>query len=218
VTGVHHTNNTVSCDDATVCNGHEVCGGGTCNPGTPPNCDDGNICTTDSCDPATGCVHTSDQTVPVTTCGINPTTLNVKATADPFTIDTRIVNSCNGNPLNAASMGAAWISQVGSPTIGTIVLPTPSSAPGCDSFTQDGIWETRAARTVTGNGSAKLRFTTPSDGNCQTEDGDRQDIIALLLDVPDGATATICYEALYPGALAPVSCCAPVRVNNRGVR
>src|SRR5207247_2321973 len=28
--------------------------------GAPPNCDDGNLCTDDSCDPATGCVHTNN--------------------------------------------------------------------------------------------------------------------------------------------------------------
>ena len=30
---------------------------GTC-VGTPINCDDGNPCTTDSCDPVTGCINT----------------------------------------------------------------------------------------------------------------------------------------------------------------
>ena len=35
----------VACDDATVCNGHETCGCGTCNRGTPLNCDDGGCCT-----------------------------------------------------------------------------------------------------------------------------------------------------------------------------
>src|SRR2546428_320275 len=52
--GCRHTNNTNPCDDGTVCNGREVCGGGTCNSGTPLNCNDGNVCTTDSCDAANG--------------------------------------------------------------------------------------------------------------------------------------------------------------------
>ncbi len=34
------------------------CANGTCQPGTEPlNCNDGNPCTTDSCDPAAGCTH-----------------------------------------------------------------------------------------------------------------------------------------------------------------
>jgi MYXO-CTERM domain-containing protein len=47
-----------ACPDATVCNGAEMCGNGTCNAGTPLNCNDQNPCTVDSCDAVTGCVHT----------------------------------------------------------------------------------------------------------------------------------------------------------------
>ncbi|MGB0589717.1 MAG: proprotein convertase P-domain-containing protein [Myxococcota bacterium] len=37
------------CDDGGMCNGAEVCNAGTCAPGTPPNCDDGDGCTVDVC-------------------------------------------------------------------------------------------------------------------------------------------------------------------------
>src|SRR5438876_3433500 len=37
-----------------------MCGGGTCAGRTPPNCDDGNVCTTDSCNPAPSCTHTNN--------------------------------------------------------------------------------------------------------------------------------------------------------------
>jgi hypothetical protein len=44
-----------SCPDGNACNGDEACNGfGSCLSGTPPNIDDGNTCTTDSCNPATG--------------------------------------------------------------------------------------------------------------------------------------------------------------------
>jgi hypothetical protein len=43
------------CPDATVCNGDETCQSGTCTAGTPLNCDDTNFCTSDSCDPVSGC-------------------------------------------------------------------------------------------------------------------------------------------------------------------
>jgi len=46
-----------SCRDTTVCNGEEVCRSGVCRPGTPLACDDGEVCTSDRCDPALGCVH-----------------------------------------------------------------------------------------------------------------------------------------------------------------
>ncbi len=46
-----------SCDDATVCNGAETCQGGACAAGTPLNCNDGNLCTTDVCDAIAGCAN-----------------------------------------------------------------------------------------------------------------------------------------------------------------
>lgn len=47
-----------SCADANVCNGAETCTAGVCTAGTPLNCDDGNECTTDTCDPLLGCQST----------------------------------------------------------------------------------------------------------------------------------------------------------------
>ncbi len=47
-----------SCADTNACNGAETCdGGGHCAPGTPLGIDDGNPCTRDTCDPATGVRH-----------------------------------------------------------------------------------------------------------------------------------------------------------------
>jgi hypothetical protein len=49
-----------SCDDTTVCNGHETCGlAGTCTSGTALDCDDDNPCTADACDASGGCMHTN---------------------------------------------------------------------------------------------------------------------------------------------------------------
>src|SRR5262249_37038376 len=47
-----------SCSDGLACNGAETCQNGTCTAGTPVNCNDGNPCTTDSCNNQTGaCSH-----------------------------------------------------------------------------------------------------------------------------------------------------------------
>ena len=47
-----------SCSDRDACNGDEACNGfGTCVAGTPPVVNDGNSCTADACDPATGVSH-----------------------------------------------------------------------------------------------------------------------------------------------------------------
>ena len=69
------------CDDAVYCNGAERCQSGSCIDGTAPcsgqscdedsdsctcstdaDCDDGNDCTDDTCDPFTGCQYTNDDT------------------------------------------------------------------------------------------------------------------------------------------------------------
>jgi len=45
------------CADGNACNGTERCLGGFCQPGTPPSCNDDNLCTLDQCDPLAGCQH-----------------------------------------------------------------------------------------------------------------------------------------------------------------
>ncbi len=50
--------NMASCNDNNLCTDNDVCSNVTCS-GTPKDCDDHNVCTTDSCLAATGtCVHT----------------------------------------------------------------------------------------------------------------------------------------------------------------
>jgi hypothetical protein len=49
----------VVCDDNDVCNGAETCdpGTGSCLPGTNLDCNDNNVCTTDTCDALLGCLY-----------------------------------------------------------------------------------------------------------------------------------------------------------------
>ena len=49
------------CNDQAFCNGVETCVAGTCQAGTPVNCDDGVGCTVDACDESTdSCDHVAD--------------------------------------------------------------------------------------------------------------------------------------------------------------
>ena len=66
-TGCVFTNSTASCNDGNACTTNDICDGGTCHGGPPLNCSDGNCCTIDSCNPATGCVHTPNTAAPVFT-------------------------------------------------------------------------------------------------------------------------------------------------------
>ena len=46
------------CNDGSVCTQTDACdGSGDCRGAAPLNCDDGDNCTADSCDPTNGCVH-----------------------------------------------------------------------------------------------------------------------------------------------------------------
>ena len=58
--GCENINNTVACNDSNVCTTGDQCAGGACVGGPAPNCDNGNVCTNDSCDPDLGCVHLSN--------------------------------------------------------------------------------------------------------------------------------------------------------------
>lgn len=44
-----------SCDDGNACTVGDQCVGGDCSPGVLADCNDQDLCTTDSCNPATGC-------------------------------------------------------------------------------------------------------------------------------------------------------------------
>lgn len=53
--------NGTPCDDGDLCTVSDVCDGDTSCGGSPKDCDDGNPCTDDSCDPSTGgCLHTNN--------------------------------------------------------------------------------------------------------------------------------------------------------------
>ena len=56
-----------SCNDGNPCTTNDTCRTGFCDGGPAPDCDDGNVCTRDSCVPASGgCIH------PPVTCTADP--------------------------------------------------------------------------------------------------------------------------------------------------
>src|SRR5207302_7564993 len=89
-----HTNNSLPCSDGNSCTTSDVCSGGHCAGGAPPSCDDGNVCTDDTCSPSTGCVHTNN-TAPCTdgnACTTNDTCSHGSCAGGP-------APNCNdGNP------------------------------------------------------------------------------------------------------------------------
>ena len=59
-TGCKHLANTANCNDSNACTSADICGGGSCQGGSAVACDDKNPCTTDSCNPALGCVYAAN--------------------------------------------------------------------------------------------------------------------------------------------------------------
>jgi hypothetical protein len=55
ISGCRTCSVSADCSDGSVCNGNETCQGGVCAAGIPLLCNDGNPCTTNSCDPVLGC-------------------------------------------------------------------------------------------------------------------------------------------------------------------
>ena len=58
--GCVHSANSSPCSDENACSTKDFCAGGKCVPGALLNCDDGNACSDDACDPASGCTHESN--------------------------------------------------------------------------------------------------------------------------------------------------------------
>jgi len=52
--------NGTACTDGNACTTADTCAGGTCSAGPALSCDDSNLCTTDVCSPASGCVHANN--------------------------------------------------------------------------------------------------------------------------------------------------------------
>jgi hypothetical protein len=112
--GCVHTNNTNPCNDGNACTTIDACGGGTCNGGPPPNCDDGNVCTDDSCNPASGCVHTNTS---------NPCNDGNACT----TIDTCGGGTCNGGPPRNCDDGECCTVDSCNPSTGCVHSANPTA-------------------------------------------------------------------------------------------
>jgi hypothetical protein len=81
------------CNDGNLCTANDACDDGFCTGGFA-NCDDGNPCTTDFCDPASGCVH-----VQIPDCSHCVTNEDCND-ADVCTVDRCTNGDCNYRPVS----------------------------------------------------------------------------------------------------------------------
>ena len=104
--GCFHTPSVGPCDDGNACTSGDVCANGTCQ-GAPIICaDDNNACTTESCTPALGCVHTPN-TNPCNdgnACTLGDTCSGGLCQGTPKSCDDG--NACTSDACNPDSNGA----------------------------------------------------------------------------------------------------------------
>ena len=96
------------CEDGNFCTLADTCVGGECVAGAPPNCDDGNVCTNDSCDAATGaCINTPNDVAcdDGTACTFGDVCLN--AVCDGVDVDCEDGNPCTSSNCDPAA-GCTW--------------------------------------------------------------------------------------------------------------
>ena len=126
----------------------------------------------------------------------SPRTLNVKSKGDGFSVTISLTDP-DGNVIPAYSITeGVMISSVGS-----VDIP-------------DGeITENVAGRIIEGD-TLTAAFDDPATGN-------RQDIIATVSDVVDGATVAVCASGKArdtDGILRPFEGCSDIKINNKGNR
>ncbi|HEY3500066.1 MAG TPA: collagen-binding domain-containing protein, partial [Polyangiaceae bacterium] len=111
--GVSHTAVAAgaSCADGDACNGAETCNGaGSCAAGTPPGVDDGNPCTADACDSASGVAHTP---LPGTSCETDGDVCNGVSVCD-------VTGACVAGPPPDFNDGNACTSDSCDPASGPV--------------------------------------------------------------------------------------------------
>jgi hypothetical protein len=250
----------MSCYDGDACTVDDLCVGSTCVGGSALDCDDGNVCTADSCDSVAGCTYTALSGSPVT-CGVGECARTVDGCLDgvpqdcvpgepspevPNGLDddcdgevdeATILADCSMTPstLDRSSQGrnvsfqcafsrlegggepvpirypvltgAFYVSRAdrADTTDDDVPLPDPTTVacpdPALGSLFEPGIVENAADRTATG-GNTILRFNRPSDGDCATRDGDRQDLLGVLGGVPHKTEVTVCIRGVVNGETA----------------
>jgi hypothetical protein len=218
--------------DGSIDEGQTTCGLGACQVtvdscvnGQAQVCVPGNPTPEDMCNGIDDdCDGVIDQGRIQADCTINPSTFNLSAQGSTFNIECKVLDTCdpaNPIPVPGTQIETAYISRADSADSSNddVVLPDPATlpcpSPLLGSLYERGIVEDPGARQNTPKG-ATFKFDLPSDGNCQTLDGDRQDLAGRLTAIPDNTSATICVSGKASGA--DFTGCATALVRNKGLR
>ncbi len=153
-------------------------------------------------------------------CHVTPGVLDVGRPAGPLAVRIEMLSPPGDGPAPSPEeiRPGVHVSSVAG-----VRVPAPSSeVEGIDEHAAARTIEDRAdlrRRTPLPNGIPELivRFEYPSDGDPATRgDGDAGDILAMLMGVPDGQAAEVCFA--FQAAGTPFECCDTIIVHNRGLR
>jgi hypothetical protein len=179
----------------------------TCVPGTPsPEACNG---LDDDCDGSVdeGCALT-------VSCVPNPATLSLSSQGGMILINCQF-------PISGSAATQVYVSRLDSADTSSddVVLPDPSTLPCPDpvlgTLYERGISENMAIRGVL-DPSVAFKFNLPSDGDCSTLDGNRQDFAARLAAIPNNTNATVCISGTLDGQ--NFEACMLMKVLNTGPR
>ncbi len=181
-TGCTHSVNELPCTDSNPCTVDDMCQQGVCTPGAALECDDDNVCTTDYCEPATGCVFNTN-TLP---CNDG----NICTTNDECSL-----GACQGGATLPCSDGNPCTTDSCDPDAGCAFDPAEGDCDDGNSCTED---DHCAAGFCVGG-----KLLACSDGNPCTSDACDIDVgcVNLALNIPcdDGNACTTgdqCSEGL----------------------
>ena len=106
-TGCNYTDNTNPCNDGDACTTSDTCSAGACVGGVAPDCNDFEVCTDDSCVPATGCEYADN-------------TANCDDTNECTTGDTCSAGACVSGPAPNCDDSNVCTTDACDPTTGCV--------------------------------------------------------------------------------------------------
>ncbi len=166
-----YQNNTAPCSDGDFCTEGEICADGQCGGGTAidccttaTDCDDGNPCTDDTCDPSG----------PISICGHTPNTAGCDDGDACTTPDTCSNGTCQSGPPASCDDANPCTDDSCQPTGGCTNDRNTLCTPGCGDLTV-GTGETcdppnLAVDPVTSQSVCRLNCTACGDGNEDAEE------------------------------------------------
>ena len=124
-----HSNNTAPCYGGDKCLVHDRCVDGACVPGDARDCDDGNVCTDDSCDSAVGCQYTNN---------VNPCDDNNACTV----VDACVEGQCQGtDPIVCTAIDACHVAGTCDTQSGTCSNPDAPKYTSCSDGDACTLWD-----------------------------------------------------------------------------